>query len=215
MTYMLAEAWYKMSEVTPDSRLSEIYLHNASLLDPDHVKTQAYMKVRNGLSGMVETPDYEIIRRTVRELVELKDWRTAIHELIGIGDESDIMLARVRDAMFHTFDMDPVAGMDIEPLVEFYNVEGKGFSELRRNIHETTLGLLRRQIVNGNTFYLDTEWLRKSPIVVILPEVLESRKKEIMNLPDDPHLNQVVSTYYGFTVFTTTSGLEAHISYSA
>lgn len=208
MSDTLAKVWLRMSEVTPNRKLSEVYANNASLLAPEYVKNRKFEKAKDSLPELVRTRDYYGFEKMVHELVSLKGWRFTLRELRSISKESVLMTAKMRDALFHSFEMGLLSGMDIDPLKEFSKVKGDRFDDLKRKIRETTTRLLQRQIEQRNTFFLDVDTIKESNFAVLVPDILEARAGEIKDLPNDPHLNQVVSTYYGYSVITSIRDIE-------
>ena len=208
MSDTLAEVWYHMSEATPNKSLARIYLHNAKSLDARFVQRMVCERVQKELPQQIEERDYENVRSTIHTLVDFEGWNYALTELRMTSAESHLISSKVRDAIFHIFELGAVTGLDVDPLVEFAPFEGDNFREVQEQVQQHTVVLLREQVSKGNTFFLDVESLQKGPLVVIIPQILEARKKEIRSLPEEPHFNQLFSTYYGFNIIISTRDLE-------
>ena len=208
MSDTLALAWFRMSEATPDTRMSKVYLKNALEIDPDRIQKIYLTRRREQLPEQVRTRDYRGARDTIQQLTEVLGWQETLMDLKRITDGSLLLQAKIRDVLFHTFGMGPVGGMDIDPLKEFSSFDTHDFLGLKHRLLELVVSLLRKQIARKNTFYLDVDELRDSSFVVIIPEVLEARKSEILELPNEPSLNQIFATYYGYSILTQAKDVE-------
>ena len=197
-----------MSEVTPNRYLAKIYLQKASTIDPAKIRHMKWNKEITQLTELVKNRHYDTLRACISTLVGLKGWQKTLDELVSIGDESTLTLAKLRDGLFHVFGLESVLGLDVNPLAEFYPFEGQCYDDVQHQIQNCTIDLLRTQVAKGNTFYLDAEALQNTPLAVVLPSILETRQREINDLSDSPHLNEILATYYGFNIITTTRNLD-------
>jgi hypothetical protein len=196
-----------MSEVTPNRNLAKIYLQKASAIDPVKIKQMMWETARKQLPELIKNRHYGGLRTCIRSLIDLGGWRETLDELITIGDESILTLAKLRDGLFHVFVLGSVLGLDINPLAEFYPFDGHCYDDIQYQIQERVIECLTTQVAKGNTFYLDAEVMRNTSLVVVLPDILKVRKREIYDLSDAPHLNEILATYYGFNILTSTRNL--------
>lgn len=208
MSDVLAGVWYRMSEVTPNRNLSKIYLKKASAIDPVKIRQMMWEKARKQLPELIKNRHYGGLRTCIGALVDLGGWRETLDELITIGDESSLTLAKLRDGLFHVFGLGLVLGLDVNPLAEFYPFEGQCYDDIQHKIQDRTIDILRTQVAKRNTFYLDAEAMQNTPLAVVLPDILEARQREIHDLSDSPHLNEILATYYGFNIITTIRNLD-------
>lgn len=52
------------------------------------------------------------------------------------------------------------------------------------------------------TFFLDVDAMSASAFAPVVPDIIESRKREIQGLDEESHPNDIAGTYYGFRVLT-------------
>ncbi|MDF1541367.1 MAG: HEAT repeat domain-containing protein, partial [Candidatus Thorarchaeota archaeon] len=104
--------------------------------------------------------------------------------------------------------IEAVGGTDSDVFAAFKDLAGRDIDEIRAEATEKTIDLLNVQIEKENSFFMDIERMITSPFAILVPEVIESRKAELDTLGDNPTRNDVLSTYYGFTILTL-SGLQS------
>ncbi|MHA2044840.1 MAG: hypothetical protein ACW99G_08595 [Candidatus Thorarchaeota archaeon] len=68
--------------------------------------------------------------------------------------------------------------------------------------------LLNAQVKRGNTFFIDIKGWEANEFAVLVPDVIESRIREVERLGSNPHLYEIYSTYYGFSLMTTDVDIE-------
>jgi len=204
----LAETWFRMSESTPDEKLAQIYLKNALRLAPEKVQNILGERVREKLPEQVRDRDYAGAVKSLCSLLEMHGWESTFLLLQDLCSGSDHLRERGGDVLLHLFELEPLMGLDIDPLAEFSGLVGNDLECLRREAQERAFHALKWQVASGNTYYLDVEQLRDLPFLLILPDILNIREQEVLALSDTPSHNEVLGTYYGFTILTSAWSLE-------
>jgi len=113
-----------------------------------------------------------------------------------------------RDAIVRLLNLEAVGGTNADVFKVFRGISGKEIDEIRTEATEKAIVLLKSQIDKENTFFIDIEEMVKTPFAILVSDVLESRKAEVETLGVNPTRNDVLSTYYGFTILTL-SGLQS------
>ena len=165
---------------------------------------------------LMELRDYVALLDRIQSFVRKKSWAEFISEMQDIKAKPSIRLGWdlplrpgvLRDGMASLLHLDDIPGLDVDFLKAFGDLEGDTLQEIEQQARPLAIDHLRNQVDRGNTFFMDTEFMKESDQAVIVPHVIEARTKEIEALGQNPSLADVYSTYYGFTVLT--SGGLAH-----
>lgn len=99
-------------------------------------------------------------------------------------------------------------GLDVDSVESFADLEPKDLDDLRSQARERSKELLGKQVERGHTFFMDLEVMKENELAVFVPKALETRIREVQALGSKPHLYEIYSTYYGFTILT--SGVKHH-----
>ncbi len=110
-----------------------------------------------------------------------------------------------RHTVFDALNISDLQGLDRNPIDI---IEEMGRLKINRGIvsaRAIAVRLLREQVSNGNTFFLDVGSLEKSSAAVLIPDILESRRVEIeRTCRGSIDTCSLASTYYGFAFMTST-----------
>jgi hypothetical protein len=204
----LAETWLCMSESTPDKRLAQIYLKSAKQLAPERIQNIQIERVREKLPKQVRDRDYAGAVTSLSSLLETLGWESTFSILQEVCNASGHLRERGGDVLFHFLGLDFLMGLDIDPLIEFLGLKGSDLESLKNEAQERAFLALKKQVALGNTYYLDAERLRDLPFLLVLPDILNIREQELLFLSDTPSHNEVLGTYYGFTILTSAWSLE-------
>jgi hypothetical protein len=205
---VLAETWFRMSESTPDKELAQVYLKNALRLAPERVQSIIDERVRERFPEQIKDRDYAGAVESICSLLEMQGWKNTFVQLQVLCKDSVHLQEKVGDVLFHLFGLEFLTGLDIDPLSEFSELQGDSLESLRTEAQERAFFALKKQVESGNTYYLDAERLKDLPFLLVLPDVLSIREQEVLALSETPSHNEVLGTYYGFTIMTTAWSLE-------
>ncbi|MFW9803881.1 MAG: HEAT repeat domain-containing protein [Candidatus Thorarchaeota archaeon] len=168
---------------------------------------------RGELALSIMMRDYVRVERLVDMKTQEIGWtKTAKHlarlrncETVPGNSLFPIRKGTFRDSMIRVLGLESISGIDTDLLIGFREINASNLNELRREIMELSLDILRNQIRQRNTFFLDTDAMSTSPYAILVADLLESRCAEISDLASKPSLWEVFSTYYGFVVITAGS----------
>ena len=136
----------------------------------------------------------------MEDLIEKTNWRNALGHL---RQANQCHRARIREALFRLLDLDALIGADFDPQFAFAGIEAFSLDEVKEKSETEAVYLLKKQVGMKNTFLLDIDALENSRLAILIPRIIEMRQKEILELPDQPSMAQVLSTYYGFATCTS------------
>jgi hypothetical protein len=106
-------------------------------------------------------------------------------------------------------ELESVGGTDSNLFSEFTSLEGNTLQEIRIAATERAIGLLREQIEERHTYFIDVEEMSATPFAVLAKEVIEARKRELEELPQGASRIDILGTYYGYTILLT-DGAKPH-----
>jgi hypothetical protein len=169
------------------------------------------MKVGTFLGRLMELRKYHQLEEAVRKTLLEHEWGTIIEELkwkknepeIVEGWELNLRPGVLRDGMVKILGLEEFAGLDVDFLEAFRDLNSDNLQDLRTQAREISTKLLKEQVQRGNTFFLDVEIMKESSLAYVVPDTLESRTREVRLLEQDPPLYEVYSTYYGFVILTS------------
>lgn len=178
-----------------------------------NVRVNVTMKysVEHVLGALFELRDYPRLAKRVDFLISSRGWSHIVWALRKCRDSDaivpgwDLHLREgiLREGMIELLGLNEFIGLDIDFLEEFANLEADTLKELQTVARPRAIDLLREQVKRGNTFFLDVEAMKNEDLVVIVPDILEARIREVRELGRSPDLYEVYSTYYGFQILTT------------
>ena len=136
---------------------------------------------------------------------ELEEWGWSCLRKTLITKTGKLKSARLRDGLLHMMGLSTVRGIDIVPMSYVKNklIDGDSLIEIRTKSSEIAYNVLKEMIEVKNTILLDPQAMKNGPFVTFVPDILEAREQEVMDLPPKPTIWDVVQTAYGFQVFTT------------
>lgn len=106
----------------------------------------------------------------------------------------------IRDALIKLLDLEAITGIDVDLLESFADIEGPNLQSIREEVCRRSLEILSSQVKRGDTFLLDIDEMISSPYNGLVKEIVERRTAEILSIGRQPHIKEIVSTYYGFTI---------------
>lgn len=205
MSDVLAEVWYRMATVSEDPDMKRVYLHRAHERAPERVNQFVSDRVLEHLPKLLFYRNYSLITEYIEWLIEVQGWKGTLLSLREILEGTGGIEGKTRDALFHVLDLSPVIGLDIDPLKAFVRLRGGSLQKVRSGAFKSARKLLLRQIENRNTFFLNIDELQGTGLEDMGQSITETRKNEVLDLPSEPTLREVFSTYHGFLTFATYS----------
>ncbi len=163
------------------------------------------------IGAMLELRDNQRIEKIVSKYIEKKSWSYVI-ELLQKGRELEIIVQGwdiplrkgvLRDGMIELLHLHDFMGLDVDFVNTFADLEVKSLDDLRKQSREKAKDLLGEQVKRGLTFFMDLKAMSDTELSILVPDALEARSREVKRLGERPHLYEVYSTYYGFTVLTS------------
>ncbi len=159
----------------------------------------------------MELRDYRTLVGRVGTLLGEMSWKQIVDSLRQVSQERELVPrwgislrpGILRDGMVSLLGLSDMPGLDVDFLDKFGNFEPETIEDLRFGARDLAIDLLKEQIGRGNTYFMDTEFMKETDQAVLVPGVVESRTKEIESLEPNPPLSDVYCTYYGFTVLTS------------
>ena len=159
----------------------------------------------------MELRDYRTLEGRVGTLLEQMSWREILQGLSEVTQEREIVPGWgiplrpgiLRDGMVSLLGLTDMPGLDVDFLDEFRGLSTESIADLRLDARNLAIDLLKEQIDRGNTYFMDTEFMKETDQAVLVPGIVEARTKEIESLEPNPPLSEVYCTYYGFTVLTS------------
>jgi hypothetical protein len=153
-------------------------------------------------------------RATIRDLV-LKRQYHKLEEIaerhIASGHWADFMnqvksaglSGKTRDAVVALLDLGAVGGTDSNVFEEFTSLEGTSLAEIKVDAVEHAIEILKEQIENRHTYFLDIETMAETPFAILVKDVIEARKRELSLLEGTVSRLDVLGTFYGFMILIT------------
>ncbi|MHA1965516.1 MAG: hypothetical protein ACXACG_07235 [Candidatus Thorarchaeota archaeon] len=126
------------------------------------------------LGSMFELRDRNRIEGFVSRNIEDKGWSYIIdtiqrsRELEAIVPGWDIPLRKgvLRDGMFEILELSDFAGLDVDPVEAFVELEPKNLDHLRSLARERAKELLGEQVKRGPTFFMDLDAMADTELAV-------------------------------------------------
>ncbi len=164
----------------------------------------------NRLASIIERREYSHLEEEVSQRLESGTWADIVDAIQRISKMPEAVVGWgiplrkgiIRDALYEVLELSPMRGLDADFLELFRNLDGSALNALRIDAKEVGVNRLREQIRGGNTFFLDTSEMQDSDLVVLVPDVVEARRKQVLDLEQSVSINDVHSTYYGFMLLT-------------
>jgi hypothetical protein len=127
------------------------------------------------------------------------------HEKVGWSGLKERLALLPKEAALSALSMTELAGLET-PIEDLVRVAGddESFEEGSARIYSFAIECLQKQLDNeGPTENLDIEAMQKTRAVILVPKILELRKKEVESVVLQPNkegefdLREVRKTYYG------------------
>lgn len=155
--------------------------------------------------------EYEQLETSVNLYLKNHSWNDfcqLMENANNSGFENDVPYGKIRDAVVFLLGLEPTSGIDADLIDVFHDLPGYTVEELRDEAVPVTVDHLRKQIPQ-NTYFINVEKMKSSQYAVLVDDVVKSRKKELQDLEEDARLRDILATYYGFTMLTTSMLLES------
>jgi hypothetical protein len=147
------------------------------------------------IAAMVLRRNYDALRERAKWFIASDNWPELCSMIQYAG-----AIGKGRDAIVHLLGLQPVGGTDSDVFNEFSYIEGSSLSQIQANAVAHAIEILRNQIKEKHTFFMNIEEMTLSPFAVLVNDVIEARKNELKNLQQNASRINVVSTYYGFMI---------------
>ncbi|UCE10900.1 MAG: leucine-rich repeat domain-containing protein [Candidatus Thorarchaeota archaeon] len=206
-------------------KLVEINLSRNNLKSID-LSALAFSTIRRAMIDQKHGRPILLFEPIFRE-VEFKGWK--LGELVDLAQDSreaphadwaktvkaleervrwtpDSSWFAVQRGLLRYLSMIEIGGVDGDPRLILEDVSAEHGEEILTRIYEKTVSLLSAQLRRGGpTVFLDVEVMKRTSAACLVPEILESREKEMEDLivpirKDRAYLDEVVITHYGFEV---------------
>jgi hypothetical protein len=163
------------------------------------------------LGAMFELRDNQRIEDRVSRYIEEKGWSYVVEllrkgralEFVVPGWDIPLRSGVLRDGMIELLQLKEFMGLDVDFVDAFADLEASNLEDLRAQAQEKAMDLLGEQVKRGLTFFMDLETMADTKLAIFVPDALEARTREVQKLGEKPHLYEIYSTYYGFTVLTS------------
>ncbi len=136
---------------------------------------------------------------------EISEWGWSCLRKILLTKTTKIENARLRDGLLHILGFTSVRGIDLDPAKVIKNKEvgAESLQEIRNQSLSIGTRVLGEMLEKKNTHFLDPEKMAVGSFAVFVPDVLETRKQEVLDLASNASLRDIIQTAYGFSIFTT------------
>jgi hypothetical protein len=164
------------------------------LMDPIY-RERVEAENKQGFCNLTQQISWLIGPELARKVYEEEGW-------IGLKRR---LLLLPRDVVFSALAMSELSGLEIQvsELVTIIS-DNTGFDEDLNNVYSKAVKLLKVQLEKGGpTKSLDIEIMKNTSAAVLIPDILELRKKEIESVVIQPNdrgeydLRDFANTYYG------------------
>ncbi|MHA2179359.1 MAG: hypothetical protein ACXAAK_13515, partial [Candidatus Thorarchaeota archaeon] len=134
--------------------------------------------------------------------------RCRASEAIVPGWDIHLREGTLRRGLMTYLGLEDFVGLDVDFLTAFADIDGDSEAELVHSAGEMAMTLLSEQVKRGNTFFMDVGGMKENEFALLVPDIIESRIREVERLCANPNLYEVYSTYYGFKILTTDVNME-------
>jgi hypothetical protein len=162
-----------------------------------------------GIIDLARKRQYSELENQADELIKKEDWNQLLNQLKHVRPDG-----KTRDAVVALLQLESVGGTDSDVFTEFSSLEGESLRQVRANAVGVATDILKDQIENKHTYFLDIEAMTMTPYVILVKDVIDARKRELENLEGNPTRIEVLGTYYGFQILLT-DGSKPHENQSS
>ncbi|MFW9793380.1 MAG: HEAT repeat domain-containing protein [Candidatus Thorarchaeota archaeon] len=147
------------------------------------------------IAQLVSRRQYSELENQANEYIESGDWKKLLSEIRRVHPKG-----KGRDAVVHLLELQSVGGTDSDVFKEFSSLEGTSLQQIIANSRDHAMEILKDQIQNKHTYFMDIEAMTMSPYVILVRDIIEARKRELAQLEKNPNRIDVLGTYYGFAI---------------
>ena len=147
------------------------------------------------VTELVKNREYKKLHHYAEMHLESNDWSDFM-TLIGYGNSK----GKNRDAIVSLLDFNAIGGTDSNLFKEFSDLEGTALHQIQAHAVERAIEILKEQIENKHTYFLDIETMAETPYAILVKDVIEARKRELAELDSRPSRIEVLGTFYGFMI---------------
>lgn len=151
--------------------------------------------VKASIVKLVTRRQYPELEKRANEYIETDDWKRFLTII-----KSTPSKGKARDAVVNLLKLEAVGGTDSDVFKEFSSIEGDSFPQIIANSRSHAMNILKEQIENRHTYFMDIEAMTMSPYVILVKDVIEARKRELAQLEKNPDRIDVLGTFYGFSI---------------
>jgi len=150
---------------------------------------------QEAIPNLVARRNYVELEKRADEYLQNGDWNGFLKQI-----QQTNSVGKSRDALAALLELEAVGGTDSNIFNEFNDLEGGTLHEARLDGIQRAMELLREQIENRHTYFLDVEGMAETPYAILVQDVIEARKKELAQLEKNPSRIDVLGTFYGFAI---------------
>lgn len=153
---------------------------------------------RSAIKELVMRRQQSDLESQATEYIESGDWKTFLSHIGAIHQTS--AGGKARDSAVILLQLEPINGTDSDIFTEFSSLEGRTLPQIRASARNHAIGLLKDQIENRHTYFIDVDEMARSPFAILVKDVIEARKRELASLEGTVSRIEVLGTFYGFTI---------------
>lgn len=150
------------------------------------------------LAEMVVRREYDRLDKYAKAYLKRNGWSILLQQIKDVDDGG-----RGRDAIVSLLKLEAVGGTDSAVFLEFSDLKGDSLEQVRGRAVEHAVEILREQIENRHTYFIDIEEMAKSHFALLVKDVIDARKRELAELGHKPSRIDVLGTFYGFKILVT------------
>ncbi|MDF1537667.1 MAG: hypothetical protein P1Q69_02050, partial [Candidatus Thorarchaeota archaeon] len=141
-------------------------------------------------------------------ITTLSDHHSENHKLANpeFGKETITRISEgtIRNFIIEYLGLHLLNGLDGNLIGMFRGIQGSTRRKLKQEAFNVAMQYISKQVKEENTFFIDVDRMSETPeLVKLVPDIIEVRNRQILNLVEHPSLMDVCSTYYGFKIITT------------
>ncbi|MFX1561380.1 MAG: HEAT repeat domain-containing protein [Promethearchaeota archaeon] len=150
------------------------------------------------ITDLATRRQYSELEKRADKFIEREGWANLLRMLKYARPEG-----KARDAVISLLQLEAIGGTDNDLFEELGSLDGDSLHEIRANAVEPVMDLLKEQIENNHTYFIDIDAMTMTPYVILVKEVIEARKRELEQLEGTPSRLDVLGTFYGFQILIT------------
>ncbi|MFW9843602.1 MAG: HEAT repeat domain-containing protein, partial [Candidatus Thorarchaeota archaeon] len=144
---------------------------------------------------LVSRRDYSELEKRADEYLKTEGWDALLRHMKFAGSNG-----KARDALVHLLELEAVGGTDSDIFNEFTSLKGTTLNEVRLDAIPRVMEILKKQIAEKHTYFIDVEAMAETPYAILAGEVIEERKRELAQLEKNPSRIDILGTFYGFSI---------------